>query len=451
MSLRLFFILSLSLLLVACSPSAQVTTAAPSRLKSTPPPVPGVSRAHAGATIVYYGECTGLGMALETALAQQFSKDTGIQVKFYGRPPNTTETYALYNRFFQAQSPDLDVLLLDVIWPGAFAEHLLDLGPYFAGSKGQFLPQLVENNTVDGRLVGIPEYLDLGLLYYRTDLLEKYGFPGPPQTWQDLERMARTIQDGERKANPNFYGFVWQGYTSESLTCDALEWQASSGGGNILDPRSGDPTAARPRALEAFRRAAGWIGTISPVGVTSYQEEESRRMFQSGNAAFLRNWPYVFSLAAGEGSAVRGRFGVAALPGDARGGRPAATLGGWQVAISRYSRQPEAAVEFARYWTDPEVQAWRAREGAFLPSIPAVYERPEVRKAQPLCQVVPRVLPYAVARPSRQTGDLYNEVSSIYQQGVSEILQGGDPEFAGARMERDLQGAVDYLRGGGQR
>lgn len=442
------FLLALALAAVACAPpTAEERTGAAPRLSSQPPPVPGAARKHAGVRLRYYGDAFGLGTTMDAALVARFQEDTGIQVDYIRRPSSASESYALYNRFFQAGSGDMDVMMLDVIWPGAFADHLLDLNPYLAEEKAEHLPQLVANNTVDGRLVAMPEYVDMGLLFYRKDLLEKYGFAGPPRTWQELERMARTIQEGERPANPRFYGYVWQGYTYEGLTCNALEWQVSSGGGRVIDPKTRQIEVSSPRALAAFQRAASWVGTISPLGVTSYQESESLNLFRTGNAAFMRNWPYAFAASGAEGSAVKGRFWVTWLPRDESWDRSAACLGGWQLSVSRYTRNPDAAAELVRYWTCAEVQAWRAKQGSLLPTIPAVYERKDVQESQGLYGVIPEVLPYAVARPSTESGDLYNEVSAIYFQGVAEILQGGDAEFAAAKMERDLKSLMDYLQG----
>src|ERR687887_21781 len=207
---------------------------------------------------------------LDQALSEQFNKDTGIEVRVIPRPKDSSESYAAYQRMFQSQSSDVDVLMLDVIWPGAFAQHLEDLGPKLGSVAKEHIESIVQNNTVNGKLVAIPWYTDFGLLYYRKDLLEKYGFNKPPETWDELEQMAKKIMDGEKAQSPNFTGFVWQGKAYEGLTCNALEWIASAGGGGIIE--DGKVTLNNPRAIKALNRAKGWVGNISPAGVTSYEE-----------------------------------------------------------------------------------------------------------------------------------------------------------------------------------
>ena len=160
----------------------------------------------------------------------------------------------------------------------------------------QFFPRIIENNTVGGRLVSIPWFTDAGILYYRTDLLEKYGYKAPPKTWEELTEMAKKIQDGERTAGKgDFQGFVFQGKASESVTCNAIEWIYSFGGGTIVEPDK-KVTINNPNAIKALETAKGWVGTISPKGVTTYGEEEARNVWQAGNAAFMRNWPYAYAL-----------------------------------------------------------------------------------------------------------------------------------------------------------
>ena len=163
----------------------------------------------------------------------------------------------------------------------------------------------------------MPWFGDFGILYYRTDLLKKYGYSKPPTTWNQLFSMAKKIQDGEQKTNKNFYGFVFQGSSYEGLTCDALEWVASAGGGHFID--GGKVTINNKNATTILDAMRTQIGKITPRGVTSYNEDGARIPFDNGDAAFMRNWPYAYSLSQATGSAVKGKFAVTVLPHGAAG------------------------------------------------------------------------------------------------------------------------------------
>jgi trehalose/maltose transport system substrate-binding protein len=235
-----------------------------------------------------------------------------ITVKVLDTPDMVQDRLGLYLQFLEAKSPEIDVYQIDVIWPGDLAQHFIDLYEYNADKVvSMHFPAIVENNTFDGRLVAIPWFTDAGLLYYRTDLLEKYGLK-PPTTWDELENAAKIIQEGERKTNPDFWGFVWQGNAYEGLTCDALEWLASNDAGTIISPDK-KITIANANAVEILEKVAGWIGTISPSGVLTFAEEDARAVWQTGNAAFMRNWPYCYSLSKGPDSNVAGKFDVSPL------------------------------------------------------------------------------------------------------------------------------------------
>ncbi|MBO9309104.1 MAG: extracellular solute-binding protein, partial [Chloroflexi bacterium] len=237
---------------------------------------------------VFYGSVGDI--AQDEAILKRWADENNVNVEIVYASQSATEYLAQLQQLLAARSTDIDLIQFDVIWPGILAPNMLDLGPALeaSGMKDMFYPRLLANNTVDGKVVGLPWFTDAGLLYYRTDLLEKYGFSGPPKTWDELEQMAKTIQDGERAAgNAEFWGFVWQGNAYEGLTCDALEWVFSNGGGSIVEA---DKTISinNEAAIKAIERAARWVGTISPEGVTTYQEEDARRVFQAGNAAFMR-------------------------------------------------------------------------------------------------------------------------------------------------------------------
>ena len=369
-----------------------------------------------------------------------------IQVRLIEGPVSATDRYGLYLQAFQAQSTDIDVMQIDVIWPGDLAEHLIDFNEYGGAEAvaGDF-PAIVQNNTVDGRLVGLPWFTDGGLLYYRSDLLEKYGFSGPPATWDELEQMAQTIQDGERaEGNQDFWGYVWQGAPYEGLTCDALEWVYSSGGGTIISPDK-LITINNEAAAAALDQAASWVGTISPPGVTSFMEEESRRVWHGGNAAFMRNWPYAYGLSEGEDSAVAGKFDATSLPG-AEAGMSAATLGGWQVGVSKYSKNPAAAAKLAMWLASTEEQKAQALSpSSLIPTKVDLYADADIVANR---SFMPKLLPVftsAVARPSTASAPQYNEVSNVFFSNVADVLTGKqNGTDAVATMELDLQDLLGY-------
>ena len=388
-------------------------TAAPPPPTPTPEPV----------VVRFSGLPVGQGYQLDTELIAQFTAETGIQVEFVPGPELATERLALYKELLEQGDSTLDVYQIDVIWPGTLAPHLLDLAPHLGTEAADHFPTIIANNTVDGRLVGMPYYTDAGLLFYRTDLLRKYEYAAPPRTWDELEAMALVIQEGERlEGNLTFWGFVWQGAPNEGLTCNALEWQASAGGGTIVNGDGWVSVNNRP-TIAALQRAAGWVGTISPPEVIGHTSEDSRSVWQAGNAAFMRNWPYAYALGQQDGSIIRGQFGVTMLPNG--GVRHADTLGGWQLAVSQYSAHPEAAIALVRYLTSPEVQAQRSIRGSYLPTIPALYDDPAILAANPFYVDLQSVfVDGAVARPSAVTGAKYSDVSRAYFTAVHEVLTG---------------------------
>ncbi|MEO1065726.1 MAG: extracellular solute-binding protein, partial [Actinomycetota bacterium] len=164
---------------------------------------------------------------------------------------------------------------VDVIWAPQLANHFVDLSEAAADVVDDHFPAIIESQTVDGRLVAIPMFTDAPALYYRKDLLDKHGAV-PPTTWVEMTETAQTIMDAERaEGNEDIFGFVWQGAAYEGLTCNALEWVASNGGGTFIDAE-GEITASNPEAAAALDLVATWVGTIAPPGVIAYREEDSR-------------------------------------------------------------------------------------------------------------------------------------------------------------------------------
>ena len=373
----------------------------------------------------------------------QFTRETGIEVKLLPGPETATDQLALWRKLLENDSGTPDVYEIDVIWPGTLAEYFLDLKPYLAHEASAHFPALVTNDTVNGRLVAMPYHADAGLLFYRTDLLRRYGYQSPPRTWDELEKMAARIQAGERKkGKKDFWGYVWEGAPSEALTCNALEWQASEGGGRIIE-EDRLISVNNPQATRAWQRAARWTGSISPPGVIAYKEWDALNLWRSGNAAFMRNWTAAYLLSGAEESAVKNNFGVS-LPPNGQAGA-ASVLGGASLGISRHSGHPQQAMALVRFLCRRDVQLERARITAQAPTLPELYDDPEVLKTSPYFSLLKQgLLSGAIARPSSVTGRQYGRVSEEYFKAVHSVLTGRRTAPSAAA---DLEGALVGITG----
>jgi trehalose/maltose transport system substrate-binding protein len=375
----------------------------------------------------------------------RWEADSGNTATIVSMPPSTTDQFGQYRLWLASGNSDIDVYRVDVIWAPQLADHFLDLSGAAADVVGQHFPSIIESQTVDGKLVAIPMFTDAPALYYRTDLLEKHGAE-VPGTWAELAETAQTVMDAERaEGNDGMYGFVFQGAPYEGLTCDALEWVKSSGGGQIVEP-DGTISINNANAAAALETAASWIGSIAPEGVLSYKEEDARGVWQTGNAVFMRNWPYAYSLGNGDDSAVSGLFSVAPLPVGEGGDTSAATLGGWNLAVSKYSQNPEVAIDLALFLAAEEQQKENALVGSRLPTLVSLYDDPEIAEQQPIIPQWKDIFLAAVPRPSAPTKGSYNEVSQEFWTAVHQTLSGnGSAEENLATLEMNLK----RLRGAG--
>jgi trehalose/maltose transport system substrate-binding protein len=357
-------------------------------------------------------------------LLDKFEKESGNKVTIVPMPSSTTDQFGQYKLWLAAQNSDIDVYQTDVIWAPQLANQLLDLTDAMKDVVKDHFPAIVESQTVNGKLVALPFFTDAPALYYRKDLLDKYG-KQPPKTWEELTATAKEIQDKERAAgSKDLWGFVFQGNAYEGLTCDALEWVKSYGGGQIVEP-DGTISINNPQAAKALELAKTWINNISPPGVLAYQEEESRGVWQTGNAVFMRNWPYAYSLGNGGDSAVKDKFDVVPLPaGTGDGARSAATLGGWNLAVSKYSKNPDAAIALVKFLGSKDGQKYEAINASHLPTIQALYDDADIAKAQPIIPRWKDVFLNAVPRPSAPTKVKYNELSNQFWTAVHKTLSG---------------------------
>jgi trehalose/maltose transport system substrate-binding protein len=259
--------------------------------------------------------------------------------------------------------------------------------------------------------------------------------------------MAARIQAGERaKGKKQFWGFVWQGAADEGLTCDALEWQAAEGGGRIIEEDHAI-SVNNPQAIRAWQRAAHWVGSISPPGVVGYREWDSLNVWVAGDAAFMRNWPSAYADSQAAGSPIRNKFDVALLPGG-KAGR-VGTLGGWGLAVSRFSAHPREALDLVRYLTRRDVQVKRSRVLSQPPTLPELYSLPEVLASNPRFALLSQAFRTdMVMRPSNVAGKKYQEVTDAYIEAVHSVLTGEKraPEAAAA-LENELVRITGFKKG----
>jgi multiple sugar transport system substrate-binding protein len=293
----------------------------------------------------------------------------------------------------------------------------------------------------EGSVVALPMYVDGGMLYYRTDLLEKYGIDGPPRTWEQLVEYAEKVMKGEREENPSFTGFVWQGAQYEGLMCTFLEFAASNRGG--IELTDGTIEVATPENITAARFMHDLIHEFKvspPSTYTEMKEEEVRMFFQKGNALFERNWPYAWQLHQAEDSPVKGTVGIAPLP-HFEGGESASTLGGWHLGISRFSDRKDEAWRLVDYLTSKVVQKKVVLELGWNPGRRDVYSDPEVLETFPHFEKLEEVFQNAVARLNVP---YYSYLSQTFQNHLNAALAGRvSPEKALAESEEQMQATVE--------
>ena len=347
------------------------------------------------------------GINVDRKLVDEFNRThPDIQVTYQPLPAG--ELKDRLTTWLASGDDSLDVIGIDVVWPSEFAragwirplEAFMDDDLKKAFTDGTFLAGPVDVVTVDGKVVAIPWNSTAGLLYYRKDLLEAENLP-VPKTWDELIATAEQVAQ-----KYGIHGYVGQYKQFEGLVCNILELMKSHGG-NFLDAdgnvifNSGE----NRKALETLLR----LKTVMPDGVTSYQEKESQETFLGGNAVFLRTWNSFWANVEMDDSPLKGKVGVATLPAG-ENGSPASTLGGWNLAISAYSKHPREAFEFIRWMAAAEQQKVKALEGGRLPSLAALYEDEEIVSANPTIRDFFEILRYGVSRPKAAN---YGRVSEI--------------------------------------
>ena len=332
------------------------------------------------------------------------------------------------NQFIQrqrAKSGDCDGFEADVVWTAEFASQkwLLDMSPYIEKRKAEFVPSTLSSVTYEDKVWGVPRATDAGLLYYREDKVESV-----PATWQEVYAKAKAGN-----------GIVYQGASYEGLTVNFLEL-AFAAGGQILSEDGKKSTINSPENLKALQFMVDGIKDgAAPKAVTTYMEEEARRTFEAGRADFMRQWPYAFALGNMKGSKTKGKFAVAPYP-EFEGGGKAAILGGHNMVVSTYSKNPGGMLKLIDYMTSEKRQTKNATDFSKTPVLEASYEKPAVKKALPFIDELKQAVEQAKSRP---VSPVYTQISQAIYKNVNEALSGSvEPKAALEKAQKDMDKAL---------
>jgi multiple sugar transport system substrate-binding protein len=365
----------------------------------------------------------------QTAAVKKFNakyKAQGLSAKLLEFPTSADEQRNQFVQRQEAKSPECDVFFSDVIWTAEFAAQkwLLDMTDYVNSRKAEFIPSTLETIHFDNKYFGVPQASDAALMYYRTDKVSG----GVPQTWQQL------YQEAGSKG-----GIVYQGASYEGLTCDFLEL-AFAAGGKVLSDDGKKSAINSPQNLKALQFMVDGVKQgDAPRAVTTYMEEESRRAFESGKPAFMRNWSYAYALGNAKGSKVAHKFKVAPFP-TFEGGTSAAVLGGHNLVISAFSKNPKGAVTLIDYLTSPETEKVNAAQFSITPTLSATYSDPEVQKAMPFADALKKNVEAAHARP---VSPVYPQISQAIYKNVNAALAGQEsPQDALKKADSQINSAL---------
>lgn len=377
--------------------------------------------------------------ALKAQIDDFMAANPGFRVELRTTPDAADQRHQLYVQWLNAQASEPDILQLDVIWTAEFAAAgwIRSLDSFHPDTSG-FFPAAIEACRWDGQLFALPWFVDVGMLYWRTNLLE-----APPSTLDEL-----ALQASRAKQHGLPYGLVWQGSRYEGLVCVFLEHITAFGGG-ILS-RAGDVTLHSDPALKALRYMMDATGTFVPRAALTWKEEQTRFAFQNGQALFMRNWPYAYhAMQDTLESAVAGKFSVAPMPRTPLGS-PAAALGGAQLAVNARSRNPEAAYTVIEYLTDEEQLLERARVTGQYPPRQSLYDDERLRAylGAPL-EEIRQIIESAVPRP---VTPVYTELSEILQVHLHRALTGQvAPETALEEADDEIRALLERVESAGRR
>jgi len=338
-------------------------------------------------------------------------------------PTSADDQRRLQVQRLRAKSSECDVLGMDVIWTAEYAAQgwLKDVSDYISQNGDKFIKSTVDTTSYNGKNWAVPFNSNAGFIYYRTDKVSS-----APKDWETLYKEA--ADKG---------GIVYQGFRYEGLTVNFLELLYSKGGSIVSDDGK-KATADSQEVKDVLKFMGDGIKNgAAPKAVTTYMEEESRRAFESGSPAFMRNWPYAYAL--GKKSKIGKTFDIANFPGFS-GEQGAGVLGGYNLGISAYSKNPSGALAFAEFATKPDQQKIMATEASLPPTTSATYDDPAVKKAMPFADQLKTAIEQAKPRP---VSPVYPQISEAVYNNVYDVLQGkASPDDAAKKMNDDIDKAL---------
>ena len=362
--------------------------------------------------------------AYHTAIKNFKKKNPAITVKLVELPESADEQRTQLIQRLRAKSSECDVMGLDVIWTVEFGGQgwLQDTSALIEKNKDAFIPSTLETAHYQDKYLGVPYDTNAGFIYYRTDQVKK-----APTSWEDLYKQAA--------AND---GLVYQGASYEGLTVNFLELLYSAGGKVLSDDgKKAEVDSEQGKQVLTFM-ANGYKNGAVPKAVTTYQEQDALRAFQTGKATFERNWPYAYALNK-EAPKVKDKFDIAPFP-KFGSGEPASVVGGHNNAISAYSKNPKAAAAFIEFLVDPEIQKQNFLDTATPPVIAAAYDDPAVKKKYAFASDLKKAVEQGQARP---VTPVYPQVSQAIYKNVHDALQGKQtPDAALKKMSSDMEKAL---------
>lgn len=371
-------------------------------------------------------------------LIAQWNKDhPDEKVTFRELPDNADQQRQQMLQNAQIKSDSMTVLSMDVVWTAEFAANqVVDELPAGSFNADDYLPATVKTVQYFNKNYAFPTSSDGGLLYYRKDLLDKYKLE-PPTTWDDLKKACDTIQAGEKDSKLECFGGQYNKY--EGLTVNFSEAVNSAGG--VVVGEDGKPNVNTPEAKTGLDRLVNWFkdGTI-PKGAITWQEEQGRQAFQNGTLIFHRNWPYVYALAekTDGSSKVAGKFDVAPLPGET--GPGVSSLGGHNMAISKYGKNKGTAVDFIKWWNSEEIQKSNTLATSNAPTLKSLYSDPDIVKKFAYMPILQKSIETAQPRPVVVK---YGDVTLAIQDSAYSALQGQTPsDQALSELQTKLEGLI---------